>query len=86
MQNRCSQFNAISRRLPYCQVPREFRELAGTSAEIYQTSYADGIVFLVKDHHLLGVPCVVTQAADSKVVVTPAGYLMVRRPTVVRQR
>jgi len=27
------------------RLPREFRELAGTSAEIYQTSYNDGIAF-----------------------------------------
>jgi hypothetical protein len=33
---------------PIIRLPREFRELAGTSAEIYQTSYDDGIAFLVK--------------------------------------
>jgi len=33
---------------PIIRLPREFRELAGTSAEIYQTSFEDGIAFLVK--------------------------------------
>ena len=33
---------------PIIRLPREFRELAGTSAEIYQTSYDDGVAFLVK--------------------------------------
>ena len=33
---------------PIIRLPRQFRELAGTSAEIYQTSYKDGIAFLVK--------------------------------------
>jgi hypothetical protein len=30
------------------RLPREFRELAGASAEIYETSYDDGVAFLVK--------------------------------------
>ncbi len=33
---------------PIIRLPREFRELAGSQAEIYQTSYEDGIAFLVK--------------------------------------
>jgi len=33
---------------PIIRLPREFRELAGASAEIYQTSYEGGIAFLVK--------------------------------------
>jgi hypothetical protein len=33
---------------PIIRLPRKFRALAGASAEIYQTSYDDGIAFLVK--------------------------------------
>ena len=33
---------------PIIRLPREFRELAGTTAEIYQTSCDDGVAFLVK--------------------------------------
>jgi hypothetical protein len=33
---------------PIIRLPREFRELAGIYAEIYQTSYENGIAFLVK--------------------------------------
>jgi len=33
---------------PIIRLPREYRELAGSQAEIYQTSYDDGIAFLVK--------------------------------------
>lgn len=33
---------------PIIRLPREFRELAGSQAEIYQTSYEDEIAFLIK--------------------------------------
>jgi hypothetical protein len=33
---------------PIIRLPREYAELAGSQAEIYQTSYEDGIAFLVK--------------------------------------
>ena len=33
---------------PIIRLPREFGALAGSQAEIYQTSYEDGIAFLVK--------------------------------------
>ncbi|MGA8071340.1 MAG: hypothetical protein WB946_07565 [Halobacteriota archaeon] len=46
-QDKHSKLKAISC-LPHYQLPREFRELTGTRAEIYQTSYDDGIAFLVK--------------------------------------
>jgi hypothetical protein len=33
---------------PIIRLPREFRELAGSQAEVYKTSYEDGVAFLVK--------------------------------------
>ena len=42
------QSSKTSHAYPIIRLPREFRELAGKSAEIYQTSYDDGIAFLMK--------------------------------------
>jgi len=46
-QDKHSKLKANSR-LPHYQLPRQFRELTATKAEIYQINYDDGIAFLVK--------------------------------------
>ncbi|MFZ1021336.1 MAG: hypothetical protein WAN56_06020 [Halobacteriota archaeon] len=53
MQSICThkisiQSSKPSHACPIVRHPPEFGELAGTRAEIYQTSYDDGIAFLVK--------------------------------------
>jgi len=53
MQSICThkigiQSSKPSHAYPIIRLPREFRDLVGSSAEIYQTSYDDGTAFLVK--------------------------------------
>lgn len=42
------QSSKASHAYPIIRLPREYQDLAGSQAEIYQTSYDDGIAFLVK--------------------------------------